>query len=386
LIAVLVLITGVPVVFYGIFLFAESVHWAALFVLFLLLLSAIFSLLVVRYRERIFHALFKASASSVDDLAERLRLSLALFVDKKPKEAGEEMEAFLRIALSQYAWIHTRRWMLVTSTGLLFTFTALAGSALLKQQNDLILRQNEYFQQQIDAQREQIGLQQEAVNQATRSEAIRIIYGTDPVASPRVKAEAVRSLLIVERIRIARGENTLPTEYVNLHDADLSGAWLDSADLRKVSFRGSTLRKTVFNSARLSGAAFRFADVAGGYFMDTKADEVQFMFCDLSKAIFSQAILTNANFNQSNLKGASLSGDVRNASFYMVNLEGANLGGLDNWQFIRSIEGTNVFGVRHAPEGFVEWALANGAIEVEGALSDLGERADSARAIEERAD
>ena len=377
MVAALALAAGVPVALYATYLFTETIHWAALFVISALLFSSVIGLAIVRYRERILRSLFKTSVSSLDELTSNLRSSISLLLDKRLNEAGEEIESLLRKALGHYVWIQTRRWMLVASTGLFIAFAALAGSALLKQQNDLILEQNQYFQEQIE-------LQQEAVNQATRSEAISIIYGTDPVASPRVKAEAVRSLLIVERIRIARGENTLPTEYVNLHDADLSEAWLDSADLRQVSFRGSALRKTNFNSTQLSGAMFKFADAAGAYFMGTQADGVQFMFSDLSGAIFSQAILTDANFNQTTLKGATISGDVRGASFYQANLENASLG-LENWRLIDTIDGTNIFGVRHAPDGFIEWALANGAIQVEGGLSDLGERAKKMRAVEEGA-
>ena len=377
LVAVLALTAGVPVALYATYLYAETIHWAALFVICALLFSSMIGFAIVRYRERIFWSLFKTSVSSLDELTSNLRSSIWLLLDKQPNEAGEEIELLLRKALSQYVWIQTRKWMVVTSTGLFIAFSALAGSALLKQQNDLIFEQNQYFQ-------EQIKLQQEAVNQVTRSEAISIIYGTDSVASPRIKAEAVRSFVIVERIRISRGENTLPTEYINLHDADLSEAWLDSADLRQVSFRGSTLRKTNFNSTQLSGAVFRFADVSGAYFMNTQADQVQFMFSDLTGAIFSQAVLTEANFNQTILKGATISGDVRGASFYKANMENASLN-LENWQQINTIDGTNIFGVRDAPDGFVEWALANGAIEVQGGLSDLSERAKEMRAVEERA-
>jgi hypothetical protein len=32
------------------------------------------------------------------------------------------------------------------------------------------------------------------------------------------------------------------------------------------------------------------------------------------------------------------------------------------WQGIRTIDSANIYGVRHAPAGFVAWALQHGAI------------------------
>jgi hypothetical protein len=43
-------------------------------------------------------------------------------------------------------------------------------------------------------------------------------------------------------------------------------------------------------------------------------------------------------------------------------LRSANLSGV-KWKEIRSIKSANVAGVKSAPEGFIQWALQNGAIE-----------------------
>ena len=50
-----------------------------------------------------------------------------------------------------------------------------------------------------------------------------------------------------------------------------------------------------------------------------------------------------------------------------------------------SIQGSNVHGVRNPPEGFLPWALENGAISQAGALSDLWEQAQAFRRKEEGA-
>jgi pSer/pThr/pTyr-binding forkhead associated (FHA) protein len=44
-----------------------------------------------------------------------------------------------------------------------------------------------------------------------------------------------------------------------------------------------------------------------------------------------------------------------------VDLSDVNLEGV-KWEGLRSVNGTNVYGVRGAPAGFVEWALRHGAV------------------------
>jgi len=52
-----------------------------------------------------------------------------------------------------------------------------------------------------------------------------------------------------------------------------------------------------------------------------------------------------------------------------MNLSGARLGGIfgdiKNWRAIKSIKDANILGVEGAPEGFLAWALENGAVEME---------------------
>ena len=50
-----------------------------------------------------------------------------------------------------------------------------------------------------------------------------------------------------------------------------------------------------------------------------------------------------------------------NANLTNADLRNSDLEGIQ-WQGIRAINSANIYGVRHAPEGFVAWALKNGAI------------------------
>ena len=52
-----------------------------------------------------------------------------------------------------------------------------------------------------------------------------------------------------------------------------------------------------------------------------------------------------------------------------ASLDAADLGNADlsaiGWQQIKSVKKTNLAGVKNAPEGFLTWALRNGAVQLE---------------------
>jgi len=358
IVAALTLVIGVPVALYAVYYFAESVQIIAAGVLLALVIVAASGLLVARYKDQIFAYLLKKPARFAADLSEPASSAFDNYLQGDGAAGKAQLENFF-----------------------------LVGSALLKQQNDLITKQNTFFQEQIEQQQRQLELQQAVSNQTIRSEAIRRIYGSEFAENPRVKAEALRSLLTVERLRAATDENSLVTGYINLHDADLSRAWLENADLAMVSWRGSTLDKTNFSLTKLNDAVFMFNRLRGAVLLKADLTDANFAFSDLSKAVMAGANLSGAMFNQSDLSGASLSGaDVSGTLFYKANLSGADLQGIENWKAIAGIEETNIFGIQNAPEGFVEWALSNGAISEEGALADLWERGEKERAVQETVD
>ena len=372
LVSALSLSLGVPIALFSVYYFAESAQYLAAFFLVLLTTVALMGLVLSVFWRKIVAHVFQKPVSTVAETVEPLADAMGNIVDADYTSAKQNIHRFGQSAGSFYFWMVTRQWMLSGALGLLLGFSALVGSALLKQQNDLITEQNQFFREQIDQQQIQIQAQQNVANQTIRNEAINRIYGAAYADSPRVRAEAVRSLIAVERVLISSGTNTLPTNYVNLHAANLSDAWLSNADLKNVSFRRANLTRANFSAADLTGSGFRFADLPGADFISAKVSETFFAFVRGQDSTFSNADLTNASLNQSDFSGSDFSGaNFQGASIYKVNLTGADLSGIENWESISNIEGTNLFNLADAPDGFEDWALENGAVLLEYPLDDL---------------
>src|SRR5437763_274019 len=86
---------------------------------------------------------------------------------------------------------------------------------------------------------------------------------------------------------------------------------------------------------------------------------------NLRNADLSGAQLLDANLFDADLKGANLSGvSMRGANLERVDLRDADLRGLMDWKSMRSIKLANIHAVRNAPTGFVDWAKANGAVDL----------------------
>jgi hypothetical protein len=119
---------------------------------------------------------------------------------------------------------------------------------------------------------------------------------------------------------------------LNLKNASLLRADFSSADLRNSNLSGVDLTLANLNSANLRGAA-------------------------LDRAKFLQADLRNGDLTASSLVGAELTG----ATLDDADLRFADLKDIQ-WQRIKSIKGTNIAAIRNPPQGFVDWAMRNGAI------------------------
>lgn len=218
----------------------------------------------------------------------------------------------------------------------------IATLAVLVWQNALIKEQNAYFQEQNRQQQIQIESQDRVSTQSQRTRAIEVIYGKQFNGNPRIKAEAVRTLVVIERSRIAQGNNVFPSAYVNLHDADLSKIQIDNFDLKMISFRNSNLSDAILVGINLSGSAFRFAN--------------------LQRANFHNSNLTETFWDSADLSYADLSGaDLNGANMVRVNFRNADIDGVKNWKTI-ALKDAKIAGVKNAPDGFIEWATKNGAI------------------------
>jgi hypothetical protein len=137
---------------------------------------------------------------------------------------------------------------------------------------------------------------------------------------------------------------------VSLVGVDVSGAYLqglrlNGAQARRANFAGADLRDSDFHQASLPDADLHYANLRGA---------------DLRKVN-----LAGASLNDADLAGADFAGaDLDNADLGQANLRGANLDHITNWQRLRSLDKANILEVRNAPEGFVDWARKEGAVEV----------------------
>jgi hypothetical protein len=137
----------------------------------------------------------------------------------------------------------------------------------------------------------------------------------------------------------------VPLVGVDVSAAFLQGVDLSRAELLRANFQAADLRTAKFERARMEYAILTSAN--------------------LRNASLEEADLRDASLQDADLYGA----DLRGADLAGTNLSRADLRHADlrdaKWQQIAAVSKANVFGVRNAPPGFLEWAKQNGAVSVE---------------------
>lgn len=137
----------------------------------------------------------------------------------------------------------------------------------------------------------------------------------------------------------------VPLVGVDAQGAFLMGLRLDRAPLARANFSSSDLR-----GCRLSSAELDFATLTGANFRG----------CDLENASLENSDLSNTDLTGANLNGARLAGaNLENADLQECDLKGIQ------WKDIAAIQNANIFHVRNAPEGFLAWATARGAVALQ---------------------
>ena len=136
----------------------------------------------------------------------------------------------------------------------------------------------------------------------------------------------------------------VPLVGVDVSSAFLQGLRLPKAKLLRANFENADVRGSDFAGADLTYASLRGAN---------------FQQSNLSSTAMNDADLTDTDFCSAGLQMA----DLENATLDDADLGNADLRGI-NWRRIRSIRKANIAGIRNAPEGFVAWALKNGAVQL----------------------
>nr|VFJ93647.1 MAG: Pentapeptide repeat-containing protein [Candidatus Kentron sp. LFY] len=148
----------------------------------------------------------------------------------------------------------------------------------------------------------------------------------------------------------------------------LAGVDLDGVDLAGADLEGADLSGTKLWKADLFGADLEGANLFGAWLYGANLSEAWLYEANLSGAKLQGANLSGAGLRKADLSGAELyRANLSGAVLWGADLSGARLLDIENWQEIRSIENANLFGVRHAPEEFRDWALKKGAVEMKPA-------------------
>jgi hypothetical protein len=139
---------------------------------------------------------------------------------------------------------------------------------------------------------------------------------------------------------------------LNQDKVPLVGVDVSSAYLQGLRLEHASLVRADFNSADL-----RSSDLAGCDLTLANLNSANFRSANLRETVLAQADLRDADLSGADLRDADLSG----ATLDNADLRAARLQNV-RWQRIRSIKGANLAGVEDAPDGFLAWAMANGAV------------------------
>lgn len=145
----------------------------------------------------------------------------------------------------------------------------------------------------------------------------------------------------------------LNADRIPLVGVDVSGAFLQGIRLVRANLLRSNLDSSDLRDATLEGSDLEYANLRSANFRGSNLKSANLLEADLEDADLVGAVLTSANLTAANLKNA----DLRNA----------DLGGVV-WRNIKAIEAANVYGARNAPDGFLAWAMAHGAVSSRGDL------------------
>jgi Pentapeptide repeats (9 copies) len=135
----------------------------------------------------------------------------------------------------------------------------------------------------------------------------------------------------------------VPLVGVDVSSAFLQGLKLERANLLRADFSAADLRNSDLKSANFASANLRYANFRGSNLQDASFIDADMKDVDLSGSDLSRADLGDADLSDADLSNADLK-DV-------------------GWRQLKSIKGANIARVKNAPQGFVEWALKNGALQ-----------------------
>lgn len=143
---------------------------------------------------------------------------------------------------------------------------------------------------------------------------------------------------------------------LNADKVPLVGVEVNGAFLQNVNLPGANLRRAAMSKCDMRGAILR----------DARLQNADLNFTNLRGAHLDGATLNGADMTDADLNGAYLnSANLNGVTLDRADLRNVDLAGVTNWQSIESINLANVLGVKNAPAGFLNWAAANGAVQLQ---------------------
>jgi hypothetical protein len=139
----------------------------------------------------------------------------------------------------------------------------------------------------------------------------------------------------------------------------------DKVSLVGVDVSDAYLFGVRLDKARLDRSNLHAVDARGGSFQKAKMEFANLTSANVRAGNFSKADLKNADFQDADLIGANFSeADLGETDLSRTDLRDTNLSRA-KWKEIRGIKLANIYGVRNAPDGFIDWALSQGAVAIQ---------------------
>jgi hypothetical protein len=313
-------VVGFPLATFGVGFVTEnaSVVFTLLFAFFVL--AVIVAGTVLIFRRPIWESLFRRGEVEMERFARPLANVARFAALKQVAEATESARDLAELVLARYAWISTRRWLMATVTAFIAAIAALAGSALLFQQNQLLRNQIDLMQEQnqrIAEQNRMIEAQIE-LGEAQRSTSIvPEILEIGALVGSEVQAlgaagnadPSINDLSAPLRARIAAASNAArPYRYLRTPLTDLDdGLLMKSGLLRRADLPASQLARDEI--AALGGTAPVFEGEQRGVMSDRPVSPERGQLLTLLAAmdIHDIGALPFADFSFAEIRTSSMS-------------------------------------------------------------------------------
>ncbi|MCC5970822.1 MAG: pentapeptide repeat-containing protein [Pararhodobacter sp.] len=144
---------------------------------------ALAGLIIFMLRRQILNRIFGIAEAQVELFAGPLSGVAEGAASRDPERAIQSARRFIQLALARYAWLATRRWIMTSLTALIAAMAALAGTALLFNQNDLIGRQSTLLAEQNARIREQTMMIAQDVQLAEAARNAQLVVEVTQIAA-----------------------------------------------------------------------------------------------------------------------------------------------------------------------------------------------------------